>query len=96
MYIDDYGREYETLEDAEKFFEKEFDEKMNDVREFSEVLWYFTDTNLTKVLEILCEKDKTILDTLKKHFSKEFRYAKKDYVQGKIDFDIEESEEDYD
>lgn len=88
MYIDDYGREYETLEDVEKFFEKEFDEKINDVEEFSEELWNFTD--LTEVLKILYKKDKTILNTLKKHFSKEFIYAKKDYVQGKIDFDIEE------
>ena len=88
MYIDNYGREFETLEEVEKFFEKEFDEKMNNVEELSEALWYFTD--LTKVLKVLYEKDKTILDTLKKHYTKELKRCKETYVIDTIDFDVEE------
>ena len=88
MYIDDYGREYETLEEVEEFFEKEFDEEMTDVEEFSEAIWYFTD--LTEVLKVLYEKDKTILDTLKKHYAEEIKDYKKTYVRDKINFDVEE------
>lgn len=87
MYIDDYGREFETLEEVEKFFEKEFDKKMNDIEEFSEAIWYFTD--LTEVLKVLYEKDKTILDTLKKHYTEEIKDYKKTYVRDKINFDVE-------
>jgi lysyl-tRNA synthetase class I len=88
MYFDDYGHEYETIEDAEKAFAKRFDEEMNNIEDFSETLWYFSD--LRDVLKILYEKDKTILDILKNHYSKEIEKEKREYVKEKIANELEE------
>lgn len=82
MYLDDYGNEYKTIEDAKKSFAKQFDEEINDIEVFSEELSLFTD--LTDVLKILYEKDKTILDTLKNHYSTELERDKEAYIEDKI------------
>lgn len=88
MYIDDYGNEYETLEDAKKAFGKEYDEKLNNVEDFSETLSLFSD--LTDVLKVLYNKDKTIFDTLKKYYSKELAKRKKYYIEDKINWELDE------
>ena len=88
MYIDDYGNEYETIKDAKKAFEKEFDESLNDVTDFSEILIGFSD--FADVLEILYNKDKTILNTLKKHYSKKIAKYKKEYIEDKLCWGLEE------
>ncbi len=81
-YIDDYGNEYKDLEDARKFFEKKFDERITDIEEFSEELINFTD--LTDILVFLCSKDNSIYDILKKHYSKELKNLKEEYVGEQI------------
>ena len=81
-YIDDYGNEYKDLEDARKFFEKKFDERITDIEEFSEELIIFTD--LTDILLFLCSKDDSIYDILKKHYSKELKNLKEEYVGEQI------------
>ena len=89
MYFDDYGNKYKTIEDAEKGFAKRFDEEiMNNIENFSEMLWYFSD--LSDILKILCEKDKTILNILKNHYSKEFEEEKREYIKEKMAYDLEE------
>lgn len=81
-YIDDYGNEYKDLEDARKFFEKKFDERITDIEEFSEELIIFTD--LTDILLFLCSKDDSIYDILKEHYSKELKNLKEEYVGEEI------------
>ena len=61
MYIDDYGNEYETRTQARMAFGEKFDERMADIVEFCEVLSGFSD--LTEILEFLCDRDKSILPT---------------------------------
>ena len=81
-YIDDYGNEYEDLEEARKFFEKKFDERITDIEEFSEELIIFTD--LTDILLFLCSKDDSIYNILKEHYSKELKNLKEEYVGEQI------------
>ena len=81
-YIDDYGNEYKDLEDARKFIKKKFDERITDIEEFSEELINFTD--LTDILVFLCSKDNSIYDILKKHYSKELKNLKEEYVGEQI------------
>lgn len=82
-YIDEYGNEYKTPKDARKFFEKKFDERIDDdIEWFSEELLSFTD--LTDILVFLCSRDNSIHDILKKHYSKEFKELKEEYVKEEI------------
>lgn len=88
MYFDDYGNEYETIKDAERGLAQRFDEEMNDIEEFSETLWSFSD--LPDILKILYEKDNTVLDTLKNHYSKEIKERKREYIEDRIENELEE------
>lgn len=86
-YIDDYGNEFETLEEARKFFEKKFDKKITDIEYFSEELVNFTD--LTDILVFLCSKYDSIYDTLKEHYSEKFKKLKEEYIEEEI-YELEE------
>lgn len=84
MYFDEFGNEYETREEARKAFEEIFDEKMADIKEFCKELFNFTE--LTEVLECLCDRDESIRDVLKKQYAKEIEDAKKEYVEKQMYF----------
>lgn len=79
MYFDDYGNEYKTLKDARKGFEKRFDEKLNDIWDFSEIMSEFSD--LTDVLAFVYKTDKTMIDKLKAYYANQLADAKKVYVE---------------
>lgn len=86
MYIDDYGKEFKTIEEAKKFYAKQFYEEMEE-NPCDTLLECIEDADL--IIEWIVKKRSELLKDLKEEFADEIKRGQKNYIENCL-WDLEE------
>ena len=85
MFVDDYGREFKTREEAEQYYADEFKNTvLNDYEELSDYIEF----NVFDILEWIF-KDSELLPKFYKEFSSELKDLERDYINDAL-YSLEE------
>jgi hypothetical protein len=88
MFIDDYGNEFETIEEAKKFFAEKFNKEMEE-SPCDTLLECIEDADL--IIEWIVKKRPELLKDLKEEFANEIKKGQKNYIENGL-WDLEEIE----
>ena len=85
MYIDDYGNEFKTIEEAKEFYAKKFYEEMEE--EPCDILFECIDESYP-IIEWIVKKHSELLKDFKEEFVDNIKKGQEDYIENHL-WDLE-------
>lgn len=81
MYIDEWGNEFKTIDEAKKFYTEKFNEVMKE--EPVEILQDYLDES-SLILAWIFEKHPELVNEFKKDFADDLKTVREDFIENRL------------